>query len=185
MKQNHILRNLGNALVALALAALLFIYYPLFFIYVFPPKISANITYKGYFIQIPKINAQAPIITEVDPFNEASYREKLKEGVAQAKGTAIPGEKGTSFLFAHSSGPPWEIARYNTVFFRLGELNKGDVVLIFKNGKRLQYKVTGKKEVWPQDVSVFKNLSKTQLIIQTCTPIGTDFKRLLIYASPI
>lgn len=167
-----------------SLAALLFIYYPLIFVYVFPPKISANIVKPGYFIQIPKINAEAPIIIGVDPFNQAEYRAKLKEGVAQAKGTSVPGSKGTSFLFAHSSGPPWEMARYNTVFFRLGELKIGDEIFIFKDGKKLKYKVSGKKEVWPNDVSVFKDLTKTQLIIQTCTPIGTDFKRLLIFAAP-
>ena len=185
MKQNNIFRNLGNFLIIGALALLLFIYYPLILVFVFPPKISANITEKGYFIQIPKIHAQAPIITNVNAFNEAEYRAKLKEGVAQAKGTALPGEKGTSFIFAHSSGPPWEIARYNTVFFRLGELQKNDEIFIFKNGVKLRYKVREKKEVWPNDVSLFKNLIRTQVVIQTCTPIGTDFKRLLIYADPI
>ena len=168
-----------------AVLVLLYIYYPLIQIFIFPPKISANITKPGFFIQIPKINAEAPIIINVDAFNETEYRAKLKEGVAQAKGTALPGDKGTSFLFAHSSGPPWEIARYNTVFLRLGELQKGDKIYIFKNGKKLVFMVREKKEVWPNDVSVFKDLSRTQLIVQTCTPIGTDFKRLLIYADPV
>ena len=184
MKQKLIIRNLGNVLILIAVATLLFIYYPLISVYIKPAKISSTINKPGYFIQIPKINAEAPIVTNVDAFNETEYRAKLKLGVAQAKGTSLPGEKGTSFLFAHSSGPPWEIARYNTVFFRLGELKTGDEIFIFKNGKKLKYKVSKKKEVWPNDVSLFKNLSKSELIIQTCTPLGTDFRRLLIFAVP-
>lgn len=183
MKQKQI-RKFGNILVALAVVLIFYIYSPIAAVYLFPPKIDINITKKGYFIQIPKIHAQAPIILNVDPWNETEYHQKLMQGVAQAKGTATPGDKGTSFIFAHSSGPPWDIAKYNTIFLRLGELQVGDEILIFKDGHKLIYKVSGKKEVWPNDVSFLKNLSKTQLIIQTCTPIGTDFKRLIVFALP-
>ena len=183
-KPKKIKYHLGNAFIALSLAILFFIYFPFINAYLNPPKISPNINVKGYFIQIPKISAQAPIILNVNPWDPKEYRQKLKKGVAHAKNTALPGEKGTSFLFAHSSGPPWEISRYNTVFFRLGELKKGDEIIIVKDGKKLKYRVREKKEVWPTEVSYLKDLTRNQLILQTCTPIGTDLKRLLIFADP-
>ncbi len=175
---------LGNAFIVLSLAVLFFTYYPFINLYLNPPKINANLNAKGYFIQIPKISAQAPIILDVNQWDPKEYRQKLKKGVAHAKNTSLPGEKGTSFLFAHSSGPPWEISRYNTVFFRLGELKKGDEIIIVKDGKKLKYKVREKKEVWPTEISFLKDLTRNQLILQTCTPIGTDLKRLLIFADP-
>lgn len=121
----------------------------------------------------------------VNPFNEEEYRKALEKGVAQAKGTALPGEKGTIFLFAHSSDFPWRITRYNVAFFRLPELQKGDKINIFRNGKEYKYKVTDKKTVWPSEVNYLLDTKKTQLILQTCFPIGTSLQRLLVFAKPI
>ena len=139
---------------------------------------------KGMFITIPKIHAQAQVTENVDPFNEKEYNEVLKKNIAHAKGTALPGEEGTIFLFAHSSGTPWEITRFNTIFLRLGELQKGDSIVLVRNGKKFAYTVSNKKEVWPSEVSYLLDTKQTQLILQTCTPIGTSLKRLLVFAEP-
>lgn len=192
--QNKIVYCLGNLLIFISIVSLVFIYFPFIQVYLFPPKIQNTILAKGYFVQIPKINAEAPIILNVDPWNEKEYRSELKKGVAHAVSTSPPGEKGTSYLFAHSSDNPWRVTRYNTVFFRLGELNLNDEVIIFKDGKKYVYKVFDKKIVWPADVEYLtktvndqnnKNqlrLNRSQLILQTCYPIGTAFQRLLIFA---
>jgi|SRR3989344_382150 len=176
----------GNALILLSLFGLLFTFYPIIQLYLFPPQAQTFIiqTLEEPYIQIDKINALAPIIEQVDPWNEAVYQKALKNGVAHAKGSSLPGQKGTVFLFAHSSGSPWELTRYNTVFFRLSELEKGDTIIIGRQKKRYTYSVTEKKEVWPTEVSYLKELEQNQLIVQTCVPIGTSLKRLLIFASP-
>lgn len=179
------LKNIGNVLIIVSILLVVSIYYPIALVYLFPPKIDSVINAKGYFIQIPKIHAQAPIVLNVNPWKQEEYDKSLKQGVALAKDTSLPGNKGTSYLFAHSSGPPWDLARFNTVFLRLGELKAGDTIIVFHNGNKLLYKVVSKKEIWPTDISFLKDLSKTQLVIQTCTPIGTDFKRLLVFATPI
>lgn len=177
---------LGNTLIIVSLAGILLLGYPFITMYFFPPKVQQVQTLqdqkKGFFITIPKIHAQAPVIPHVDPFNEASYHEALKHGVAQAEGTALPDQKGTVFIFAHSSGMPWEQLRYNTIFLRLGELKRGDPVMITYNGKTYTYIVADKKEVWPSEVSYLQSKKDNQLILQTCTPIGTSLKRLLIFA---
>lgn len=160
------------------------VYYPVISIYLFPPKIQAIQNLKGDYITISKIHAQAPLYFNVDPYNETAYKQILKRGVAQAKGTSLPGQKGSMFVFAHSSGNPFEITKYNTIFFKLGDLRKGDEVLIKSNGKVYKYKVFDKKIVSPNSVEYLKQ-TKNQLIIQTCWPIGTSLKRLLIFAIPI
>ncbi len=163
---------------------LLYIYYPLLFVYVNPPAIKAS-PKKGVFIEIPKIQAQAPIIENVNPWNEAEYQKELKKGVAHAKGTAtIASTSGTIFLFAHSYDLPWRITRQNSAFYRLGELQKNDEIMLIKNGKKYKYIVSDKKTVWPNEVSYLQNTQKTQLILQTCTPIGTSLQRLLVFAVP-
>lgn len=172
----------ANTIIIASLLSLAITFYPLLSVYVFPSDPSQAVAANGLFISIPKIHAYAPIIENVDPFNEEEYKKALEKGVAQAKGTFLPGEKGTSFLFAHSTAPPWEITRYNTVFLRLGELKKDDTIIIAHDGKELKYIVTDKKTVWPNEVNYLLHTSKTQLILQTCTPIGTSLQRLLIFA---
>jgi len=138
----------------------------------------------GDYITIPKIKAQAPLKFNVDPWNQSEYDEVLKTGVAHAKGTYLPGESGRSFLFAHSSGNPIEQTNYNTVFVRLGELNNGDEILVKREDTIYKYKVTGKKVVWPSEIEYLEKNDTPGIIVQTCWPIGTSYKRLLIFASP-
>lgn len=139
----------------------------------------------SFSISIPKINAYAPLIDDVDPWNETEYREALKKGVAISKGFAKPGESGTAYIFAHSSDSPWNISNYNTVFFRLGELKEGDEININYADNKYKYKVSHLIEVWPTEVEALTKQKGNQLIVQTCTPIGTSLKRLLVFAIPI
>lgn len=181
---NKLLFHIGNLLILLSLIGFTYTLYPIARIYLFPQDTPPARFQKGTFLNIPKIHAFAPIIENVNPWNETEYDTALKRGVAHAKGTSLPGEKGTIFLFAHSSGMPWNITWSNTIFLRLGELQKGDYILIIKNGKQYKYKTKDKKEVWPNEVNYLLKTTSDQLILQTCTPIGTSLKRLLIFAVP-
>lgn len=177
---------IGNVLILFSLLGFVLLGYPLFSAYALPsptPKVFDD----SYTLLIPKIHASGDIIENVDPWNQAEYKEALKKGIAQAKGFSNPGEKGTIFMFAHSSGMPWELTRNNTVFLRLGELEKGDEIVIRKKGVTYTYHVVEKREVYPHEVSIVtQNMKeKDQLILQTCTPIGTDWKRLLVFAKEI
>lgn len=174
----------GNGLMLLGAGLLLFIYYPILQVYLFPKEVGSNANSARSLIEIPKLHIAAPIIENVDPFNEKVYQEELTRGIAHAKGTSLPGKNGSIFLFAHSSDVPWRLSRYNTIFFRLGELNKRDEIIIKKDGKEYKYKVYDKKTVWPSEVKYLTDSKEDQLILQTCTPPGTAFQRLLIFAKP-
>ena len=172
-------------LVVLSLCGLLYIYLPFIKLALFPTPINRDVNRHGYFIEIPKIMAFAPIVINVDPWNKNEYLGKLREGVAHAKGTSLPGEEDTVFLFAHSSDAPWNLTRYNTAFFLLGRVKIGDEVVIYKDNEKMVFRVFTTQIVSPDEVSFLKDLTTDQLILQTCWPIGTYFKRLLVFAKRI
>lgn len=141
-----------------------------------------------YSIVIPKIGASSRVIINVDPSNETEYLAALKEGIAHAKGTVFPGMKGTSFYFAHSTDNFWDVGRYNAVFYLLKDLSVGDDIYLFFNNYRYNYKVTDTKIVDPNDVSALVDAQKDteeKIVLQTCWPPGTTWKRLLVTAKPV
>lgn len=134
-------------------------------------------------IVIEKINANARIIANVDPANESQYIAALKEGVAEALGSTPPGEPGNLYLFSHSTDAPWDIVRYNAIFFLLRELQPGDRVIIFYQNRRYDYIVFDKKIVSSSDVSYLTNkYAVPVLTLQTCDPPGTLINRLIVRA---
>lgn len=137
-------------------------------------------------IVIPKINANARVLPNVDPSNYKEYMEALKLGVAHAAGTALPGLSGNTYFFAHSTDFFWNVGRYNAVFYLLKELEAGDEVDVFYNGRRFIYTVADKKIVSPDDISYLTDSldGQERLTLQTCWPPGTTIKRLLIIAKP-
>lgn len=138
-------------------------------------------------IVIPKIGASEAITANVDPSNEKEYLEVLNHSIAHAKGSAFPGLNGTTYLFAHSADNFWNVGRYNAVFYLLKELKPGDDIAVFFQGKRYNYKVSETKIVDANDTSYLSsNIGKgEQLVLQTCWPPGTTWKRLLVFAKPI
>ena len=179
----------GNVLILFSFIGFFILFYPIIQLYLFPPEIKKEQKLsKEYAIFIPKIGAYSPIVKDVNPWNESEYMLALKRGVAHARGTSTPEKNGSVYIFAHSSGNPLEVNRYNTVFYRLGELQVDDLIVIRSNNKEYKYFVFDKKEVWPDQVQYLVDAQKStesQLILQTCTPVGTSLKRLLIFARPL
>ncbi len=130
---------------------------------------------------IPKINARAKIVANVDASNPKEYLWVLKQGVAHAKGTGFPGISRSIFLFAHSTDAPWNVVRYNAVFYLLHELEIGDEIVIFFYNKKYFYRVFEKKIVSRQETDFWKKKDEEVLILQTCWPPGTTQKALLVF----
>lgn len=184
-----------------------------YLIYLYQPLIGSLITYKTGFkseikqqelinfenktvamneftLRIPKILAASRVAKNVSPFDKNEYLKILDNDlVAQAKGTALPGEgKGTAvYLFAHSTQQGVQMVRKNSVFYLLGEMKNSDPIFINYEGKVYTYRVYDKKVVKASEVEYlnYKDENKEILILQTCWPIGTDWKRLLIFAERI
>ncbi len=138
-------------------------------------------------ILIPKIGANARVFPNVDPSNPNLFLPVLAKGVAQAKGSVFPGMPGNIYLFAHSTDNFWDVGRYNAVFYLIKDLKIGDEIMISFENQRYDYIVSGSKIVDPSDVSYLvesQRQNKEQLILQTCWPPGTTWKRLLVFAKP-
>lgn len=136
-----------------------------------------------YGIVIEKINANARIIPNVNPGDEKSYIKALTQGVAASLGSTPPGIPGNLYLFSHSVDAPWNIVRYNAIFYLLRELATGDRIIVFYQNKRYDYIVFDKAIVSPGDVSYLTNkYDYPVLTLQTCDPPGTLLHRLIVRA---
>jgi len=133
-------------------------------------------------IVIPKISASAKIIANVNAGDPKVYNEALRQGVAHAAGSVLPGMQGTTYLFAHSTDGPWNIRRYNAVFYLLKEMAAGDEVVVFFEGKKFFYTVVTKEIKDPKNTTVFSQKEEELLVLQTCWPPGTTKEVLLITA---
>jgi len=135
-------------------------------------------------ILIPKINANAHVIKNVNPFKEKEYQLALSQGVAHAKDTALPGQKGNIFIFSHSSSDFFNAAKHNSVFYLLSKLEKEDQIKLFYEDKEYDYSVDNKKIVETDAVEYLTDETKNEtLTLMTCWPPGTSLKRLIIQAT--
>jgi len=153
-----------------------------------PSEQRVNPASTDFGIVIPKIGANSNVVANVDAGDEKAYQDALQIGVAHAAGTAFPGAKEgnrKTYLFAHSTDNWWNINHYNAVFFLLKELNPGDEIVLFYNGRRYIYETVETKVVEADEVAYLVEPSDEEvLVLQTCWPPGTTLKRLLVIAKP-
>ena len=201
----HLVRGFGAGVIAFGFIGIIFSFWPIFqseFLYKFGPKNKVEISkfaqiinksqaeslgVDPYFsIYIPKIEAKAKVISNVDAGSQKAYLEALTEGVAHAAGTAFPGQGKTIYLFSHSTDSVINISRYNAVFYLLRKLEKGDRIIVYFLGQEHTYVVTDKVITEATDTSwLTDNGQGERLVLQTCDPPGTSWRRLLLIAKPI
>jgi sortase A len=137
-------------------------------------------------IVIPKIGASAKVYPNVDPGNPREFLPVLQEGIAHAKGSVFPGMQGNIYLFAHSTDNWWNVGRYNALFYLLKDLQVGDEIVIFFETVRYDYVVTQAFIADPSDLTFLSHDQKgaERLVLQTCWPPGTTWKRYYVIAQP-
>lgn len=143
------------------------------------PLASGEVVPSGSYLKIPKLKIYAPIKFP-DSNKEEVIQKYLTQGVVHYDGTADPGEVGNSFITGHSSNFWWIKGKYNYIFVNLDKLRAGDQVIIYHNGNKYVYEVRSKVTVTPTDVSVLKQTDTPTLSLMTCTPPGTNWKRLVV-----
>jgi sortase A len=138
-------------------------------------------------VVIPKIMANVAVTADVNPAKPEVYQEVLRTagGVAHAAGSAYPDEDGAVYIFGHSTDSNVNVARYNAVFYLLRKLEPNDLIVVYFRGKDYRYRVKYKKVVNPDDLNDITSVAnERKLILQTCWPPGTTWKRLLVVAEP-
>lgn len=135
-------------------------------------------------LSIPKINVSAPIVFAKSNA-EAAIQKDLESGVVHYANTAMPGTNGNSVIFGHSSNDWWEPGNYKFVFVLLDKLVIGDTLTINYNSQQYMYEVIETKVVPPTDLSVLNSNGIAEVTLITCTPPGTNWKRLIVRAKQV
>ena len=120
-------------------------------------------------LSIPRIKLEDVVLEGVDS-------HALLLGPGHMEGSAEPGMAGNAVIAGHR----------DTFFRHVHKLHAGDDVFVLRDGHRFHYVVTTRKIVKPQDLSVLKSSSKSQLTLITCYPthaIGPAPERLVIVAT--
>jgi len=157
------------------------------------PPLNMEIAPSDNRIIIPRINQNIPVVRISSEslirrdWNalEKEMQNALQQGVVHYPGTSVPGESGNMAITGHSSYFPWDPGRFKDVFALLHEVVTGDKIVVYWEGKKYIYEVTEIKVVLPSDISILKQTPDTTLTLITCTPVGTNLKRLVVRAKPI
>jgi sortase A len=118
---------------------------------------------------IPKLNAKLPIFHGTD-------EEELEKGVGHFSGSVLPGENDNSVLSGHR----------DTVFRKLGEVGKGDLLIVNTTAGKFTYKVKNVRIVDKDDRTVIVPKPRATLTVSTCYPfnfIGASPKRYILVAN--
>jgi LPXTG-site transpeptidase (sortase) family protein len=134
---------------------------------------------------IPKINVKAPIVWN-SPFDEKTMLANLQKGVVHYGFTPLPDSgKGPIFISGHSSYYWWDKGQYKTIFANLDQLENDDEIALAYNNVVYIYKVYEKITVKPDQVDVLNSVDEPILVLMTCTPAGTNLRRLIVKARQI
>ncbi|PIQ78668.1 hypothetical protein COV81_04610 [Candidatus Peregrinibacteria bacterium CG11_big_fil_rev_8_21_14_0_20_41_10] len=157
------------------------------------PPFDMEITPPGTRIIIPRLNKNVPIVN-VPEDNlvkknwaalENDLQTALRNGVVHYPGTPWPGQSGNVVVTGHSSYYPWDPGRFKDVFAVLHNVKIGDEIIVFHNQQKYRYQVTESSVVLPQQVQVLADTGDNRITLLTCTPIGTNLKRLIVTAKLI
>jgi len=135
-----------------------------------------DIAVTHYTLSIPKIHQFDLDVSTIDT--------DLNHHLVQYGGTAVPPSKGTAVIFGHSTLPQlFKQGDYDTVFAYAHTLEIGDEINIKVDKLEYKYRIYNITITSPLDTSFFaQNYDDNYLILVTCTPPGTTWKRLLIRA---
>ena len=156
------------------------------------PIFNSDIIPPGFRVIIPRLGTNVPVQDVIDDnlftqnwFGlEKDIQKALLDGVVHYPGTPTPNKSGNVVLTGHSSYYPWNPGRYKDVFAVLHNIVIGDEIIMFHKQKKYSYTVTQIDKVYPEDVKVLGDAGDDRITLITCTPIGTNIKRLIVTAKP-
>lgn len=156
------------------------------------PELTLNVAPPDDRVIINRINQNVPVIRVPTDMLikrdwaalEQQIQDALRHGVVHFPGTAMPGDDGNVVITGHSSYFPWDPGRFKDVFALLHQVSVGDEIVVYHEQQKYIYKVYDKKVVEPDQVEVLTQEGEDRLTLLTCTPVGTNLRRLVILAEP-
>jgi sortase A len=120
------------------------------------------------FIRVPKIGLDMAFVQGVS-------LDALKEGPGHYPGTPLPGQAGNVAIAGHRT-------TYLHPFWGLGQLRKGDTVVLQTRAGTFTYRVLWERAVAPDDWSVVAPTASSALTLTTCNPLFHSTQRLVVRA---
>ncbi len=157
------------------------------------PPLDLEITPLENRLVVPRINQNIPIVRVSSEslikrdFGalEGEMQKALQDGVVHYPGTSLPGQRGNTVITGHSSYFPWDPGRFKDVFALLHDVVVGDKIVVYYKQTKYTYEISDIEVVLPEEIDVLKQTPSDQLTLITCTPVGTNLKRLIVKAKPI
>ncbi|MCC6405007.1 MAG: sortase [Candidatus Yanofskybacteria bacterium] len=135
---------------------------------------------------IDSIGVRAPIVFNAPNNNDAIYK-RLEDGVVHYSDTAKPGNPGAAVILGHSSAYPWYKGEYGAVFALLSRLKPGDRFYVqYEDNRSFVYEM--KQAIifnpFSEDsrLSEMENALGSSLVLISCYPVGTNYKRIAVQA---
>lgn len=152
------------------------------------PSMDATVSDEPRLI-IPKINVDTPVAYDIGIDHESQMRA-MEDGVAHFPipgANSRPGEAGNTVISGHSSNDVFARGDFKFIFMQLDRLEDGDLIYANYEGTRYTYQVSRKEVVLPTEVDklIYDTEGQSVVTLITCTPLGTDEKRLLVTAELI
>ena len=142
----------------------------------FAPDPGANLT-----LSLPSLGVRNA------PVYDSDSSRALKAGVGHVPETSMPwdgGDQRNTYLAAHRLGYPGTGSRL--LFYELDKLEQGDEVVLRGKGKTYRYRVSEILVVDPDDSWVMGQVRGRDMVtLQTCTPVPTFEKRLVVRADRV
>ncbi len=138
------------------------------------PRIDQN-------IPIVKVSSESLIKRDWEAL-ENEMQKALRDGVVHYPGTSLPGQTGNVVVTGHSSYFPWDPGKFKDVFALLHDVVKGDRIVVYFNQDKYVYEVNDIKIVMPDNIEILKQTPDDRITLITCTPVGTNLKRLIVTA---
>lgn len=107
-------------------------------------------------LEIPAIGVDKIVV-------EGVSQRDLRRGPGHYPGTPLPGQAGNAAIAGHRT-------TYGAPFYRLDELEPGDVIRVTTREGEFEYKVTGNEVVAPTRVDVLDDFGDDRLTLTTCNP---------------
>lgn len=151
-------------------------------------SLNIQITPPDNRIILEKLNKNMPIVNVASENllkGDSAALEKdilsaLENGIVHYPSTKTPGNPGNFVLTGHSSYYSWAKGTFKDAFASMHNMEVGDRIIVYYDQQKYIYEIFDKKIVMPEEVSVLNQPDDANLLTTiTCTPIGTNTKRLI------
>jgi sortase A len=133
-----------------------------------------NVDKSLFKIQINSINLDSKLISSTN-------NKDLWKGIWHRINTGNPIKGGNMVITAHR----FLYTGNNNTFYNLPNIKINEVITLYWEGIKYDYKVYEIFEVTPEEVEIEDNTDNHILTLYTCTPLWTSAKRFVVRATPL